>query len=600
MKPIVDILESRLAAALTAVADRAAPALVKPAQDARFGDYQANGVMALAQSLKTNPRQLAQQIVQQLEVSDICQPPEIAGPGFINFRLLPTWLAARLAEAVKDPGRLGVDPVPAAPRTVVDFSGPNIAKEMHVGHLRSTIIGDVIARVLEFWYGDENTPDDSPAKKVIRQNHIGDWGTQFGMLTAYYNWVMTNGTMPEIMNLPDKGSFLADMEEFYRRAKTLFDKSRDFQESAREYVVLLQGGDPDVLDNWKFLVNESLHHCEEVYKLLGVALKRSDIRGESFYNDKLSGIVTDLEKAGLLKESEGAKCVFLEGFKTREGNPLPLIVRKSDGAYLYATTDLAAIRYRVGELKAQRIIYVTDARQKLHFAMIFAAARATGWADEKVQLEHVPFGSVLGTDGKPFKTRSGENIKLKDLLTEAVSRARKIVDEKNPDLPEDQKQQVARAVGIGAVKYADLSNNLVSDYLFDWDRMLAMEGNTAPYMQYAYARVRSIFRKGGVDEKQLLAAEPVIQLTAPQELALAKQLLRYSEVVEAVAQDLRPHLLTGYLFDLAQAFSGFYTHCPVLQADQPTRTSRLLLCELTARTIRHGLNLLGIETIEQM
>jgi len=603
MKPIVDILESRLAAAMAAVAAQPAPALVKPAQDTRFGDYQANGVMALAQSLKTNPRQLAQQIVQQLDVSDICQPPEIAGPGFINFRLLPAWLAARLTEAIKDRDRLGVDPVPAAPRTVVDFSGPNIAKQMHVGHLRSTIIGDVLARVLEFWYGDEKTPDDSPARKVIRQNHIGDWGLQFGMLINLLDkkFFSSNNIHNEGKEKMLGDFDIPDMEEFYKEAKKQFDENETFAKESREWVVELQsGGGGWARVYWGKIVQESIKHCHEIYAVLNVKLGRSNVRGESFYNDQLLSVISELSAGNLLEESEGAKCVFLEGFKTREGNPLPLIVQKSDGAYLYATTDLAAIRYRVGELKAQRIIYVTDARQKLHFAMVFAAARAAGWADEKVQLEHVPFGSVLGPDGKPFKTRSGENIKLKDLLTEAVIRARKIVDEKNPDLAEEQKQQIARAVGVGAVKYADLSNNLVSDYLFDWDRMLAMEGNTAPYMQYAYARVRSIFRKGGIDQDQFLLAEPVIQLTAPQELALAKQLLRYGEVVEAVAHDLRPHLLTVYLFDLAQAFSGFYTHCPVLQAAQPVRTSRLLLCELTARTIRFGLDLLGIDTIEQM
>jgi arginyl-tRNA synthetase len=591
MKTIIDILNDRVSAVMGELAGGTAQAAVRPTQDARFGDYQANGVMGLAKQLKAKPRDLAQKIVEKLDVADMCEPPEIAGPGFINFRLKPAWLAERLIETARDEKRLGIDPIENPPTTVVDFSGPNIAKQMHVGHLRSTIIGDVIARTLEFRYGDPKT--------VIRQNHVGDWGTQFGMLTAYYDLVMA-GKFPDIINLPDKGSFLADMEEFYKRAKTLFDKSHDFQESARNYVVLLQSGDPNVLENWKYLVNESLSHCEEIYSLLSVTLKRSDVRGESFYNDKLPAVISDLDKAGLLKPSEGANCVFLEGFKTKEGEPLPLIVQKSDGAYLYATTDLAAIRYRIDELKAKRIIYVTDARQKLHFEMIFACARQAGWVDESIRLEHVPFGSVLGEDGKPFKTRSGENVKLKDLLDEAVSRARKIVEEKNPDLPEDDKNKIAAAVGVGAVKYADLSNNLASDYVFDWDRMLAMEGNTAPYMQYAYARIQSIFRRGEVSVESIMDALDHLELVEPEELNLAKCLLRYGETVESVADDLRPHVMTNYLFDLAQNFSNFYTHCPVLKAEDRVRARRLLLCQQTARTIRHGLEILGIETPPQM
>jgi arginyl-tRNA synthetase len=591
MKTIIDILNDRVSAVMGELAGGKVSAAVRPTQEARFGDYQANGVMALAKQLKTKPRDLAQKIVEKLDIADICESPEIAGPGFINFRLKPAWLADRLVETARDEKRLGVDPVEHPPATVVDFSGPNIAKQMHVGHLRSTIIGDVIARTLEFRCGD-------PAK-VIRQNHVGDWGTQFGMLTAYYDAVMA-GKFPDIINLPDKGSFLADVEEFYRRAKMLFDENPNFQETARRYVVLLQGGDPAVLENWKYLVNESLQHCEEIYNLLGVLLKRSDVRGESFYNDQLPSVISELSVANLLQESQGAKCVFLEGFKTKDGEPLPLIVQKSDGAYLYATTDLAAIRYRINELRAKRIIYVTDARQKLHFEMIFACARQAGWADETVRLEHVPFGSVLGEDGKPFKTRSGENVKLKDLLDEAIVRAKKIVDEKNPDLPESDKKEIAAAVGIGAVKYADLSSNLVNDYVFDWDKMLAMDGNTAPYMQYAYARIQSIFRKGDVAVENILGEIDHLELTEPAELALAKQLLRYGETAEAVADDLRPHVMTNYLFELAQAFSGFYMQCPVLKAENRVRARRLLLCLQTARTIRHGLGLLGIDTPVKM
>jgi len=593
MKPIVDILEQRVSLVMTDIAGEPVPAIVKPTHGPKSSDYQANGVMGLAKKLKQNPRQLAQKIVDNLDLADICETPEIAGPGFINLRLRTDWLAERLAEAIKDKERLGVDPLGEAPVTVVDFSSPNIAKQMHVGHLRSTIIGDVIARVLEFWYGDENTSDGNPEKKVIRQNHVGDWGTQFGMLTRYLDYQRLQTPGPQYLGI-------ADMEKFYREAKSRFDSDPQFAQQSREYVVKLQSGDSHVMFDWQVIKKSSLNHCQEIYDKLNVKLTWDNIRGESFYNDKLPSVISDLSVANLLQESDGAQCVFMDGFKTKEGEPLPLIVQKTDGAYLYATTDLAAIRFRVDKLKADRVIYVTDARQKLHFEMVFACARRADWAAEDVKLEHVPFGSVMGDDGRPFKTRSGENIKLKDLLDEAEKRARKIVDEKNPDLDEFLKKEIAKAVGIGAVKYADLSNNLVSDYVFNWDKMLAMDGNTAPYMQYAYARVRSIFRKGGVNEDDLLNEDHSLVLTEPDELALAKLLLRFGEVVEIVARDLRPHLLTNYLFGLARAFSGFYTNCPVLKAEPSARTSRLLLCYQTARTIQRGLGLLGIETIEQM
>ena len=592
MKPICDILEGRLTAVINAVTGQTnAPALVKPAQNPRFGDYQANGVMSLAQKIGQNPRDLARQIVAQLDVSDMCSEPEIAGAGFINFRLKPAWLGERLAEASRDRQRLGIDPVENPPVTVVDFSSPNIAKQMHVGHLRSTIIGDVIARVLEFWYGDENKPHDHPDKKVVRQNHVGDWGLQMGMVI--------NAMHIKKWRKEDKLT-LEDLEVVYRHSIRMEADDPNLAEHFRASTLALQSGSEIHTELWKKARDITLNECLNIYKRLEVNLGLEHVRGESFYNDKLSSVVSDLSGAKMLKESEGAQCVFLEGFRTKEGNPLPLIVQKSDGAYLYATTDLAAIRFRVDELKAKRIIYVTDARQKLHFEMVFACVRKAGWAQEEVMLEHVPFGSVLGDDHRPFKTRAGENVKLKALLDEAEARARRIVEEKNPGLPEEQKQKIARAVGIGAVKYADLSNNLVSDYVFDWDKMLAMEGNTAPYMQYAYARVQSIFRKGEVEPEQLLQQEQGLELTQPQELNLAKLLLRYGETVAMVARDLRPHLLTSYLFDLAQSFSVFYTNCPVLKAERRTRTSRLLLCYQTAQTIRHGLGLLGIETVEQM
>jgi arginyl-tRNA synthetase len=618
MKPIVDILEQRISLVMTDIAGEPVPAIVKPTRGPKPSGYQANGVMRLAKKLKQNPRQLAQKIVDNLDLADICETPEIAGPGFINLRLRTDWLAERLAEAIKDKDRLGVDPLDEAPITVVDFSSPNIAKQMHVGHLRSTIIGDVIARVLEFWYGDENTSDDNPEKKVLRQNHVGDWGLQMGMVVEAmtrhaWNEIQRQGDLETLALIEARDPSWVDrcidilnfdldqLEDLYKKTNLVLETGHpSLEKNVRGALVGLQGGESDCVRLWNKAREVSLRACFDIYKKLNVKLTQDNIRGESFYNDKLPSVISDLSVANLIKESDGAMCVFLDGFKNKEGEPLPLIVQKSDGAYLYATTDLAAVRFRVDELKADRVIYVTDARQKLHFEMVFACARRAGWAAEDVKLEHVPFGSVMGDDGRPFKTRSGENIKLKDLLDEAETRARKIVDEKNPDLDESLREEIARAVGVGAVKYADLSNNLVSDYVFNWDKMLAMEGNTAPYMQYAYARVRSIFRKGGVNEDELLNQNHPLVLTEPDELALAKLLLRFGEVIETVARDLRPHLLTNYLFDLAQAFSGFYTNCPVLKAEPSARTSRLLLCYQTARTIRCGLGLLGIETIEQM
>ena len=457
---------------------------------------------------------------------------------------------------------------------------------MHVGHLRSTIIGDVLARVLEFYRGDN--------ANVIRQNHVGDWGLQFGMLVTYLReW------NPQAVADP-QGIHIADLEEFYRQAKKRFDDDEHFKKQAYQATVALHEHDAETLKAWHYVVAESRRCCHQVYQQLQVILGPEHERGESSYSEQLPAVIEDLDKAGILEQSEGARCVFLDGFKNKEGDPLPLIVQKTDGAYLYATTDLAAIRYRTGQLKANRVIYVTDARQKLHFQMVFACARAAHWAGDDVTLEHVPFGSVLGEDNKPFKTRSGDNIKLKALLDEAQQRAQAIVDQKNPNLPQEEREKIAQAVGIGAVKYADLSNNIVSDYVFSWDKMLAMEGNTAPYMQYAYARVQSIFRKGGIDVAALVAGDGRVTLVEPEELALAKLLLRYGETVEAVARDLRPHVLTTYLFELAQRFSSFYTQCPVLKAADEIRNTRLLLCHLTAQTIRHGLGLLGIETIEQM
>jgi len=666
-------------------------AIVRPAADPKFGDYQVNGVMPLAKKLKTNPRKLAEEVVKKLDLSDMCEPPEVAGPGFINLRLRPDFIAGRLLDVSEDAESLAVDKA-AEPKTiVVDFSSPNIAKQMHVGHLRSTIIGDCICRMLEFL-----------GHKVIRQNHIGDWGTQFGTVVlglwhlcmaenrgdAYYERELAelkasceDGERLERLcrRIRDRHEedWREDSEDEMGDGKKIFqpfleslDKSKmsgrweqvllAYQyvnivedsvagmgltiptrqagtipyESLSRHVGAMVQKDKEIrnkqeYDSWRHAVDVTLDHCDEVYQTLSVTLTREYVRGESFYKDMLTDVVAELKQKALAVKSEGAVCVFPDGFKNKEGEALPFIIQKSDGAYLYATTDLAALRYRVNELKADAIVYVTDARQKLHFEMLFAVARMAGWDTrqetedrrqetegrrqkaedrrQKTELVHVMFGSVLGEDGSPLKTRSGENVKLKELLDEAVKRAKAVVKEKNPDLHEDKEQEIARiarAVGIGAVKYADYSNNRTSDYVFSFDKMLAMEGNTAPYMQYAYARIKSIERKAqsrDVDVQTELAGVKALSLTDSAELDLAKYLLRYAEAIQAAVADYRPNYLTSYLYELAQKFSVFYTSCPVLVAGPDKRPTRLLLCDLTARIIKHGLSeLLGIEVVEQM
>ncbi len=582
MKPIIDILSSRVSQAMKQVTSIDAPAVLKVSQNPKFGDYQANGIMGLAKKVGKNPRELAGQVIEKLDVSDMCDTPEIAGPGFINFRLTKAFLKASLAEAIKDDSRLGIDIAEIAIKTVIDYSAPNVAKQMHVGHLRSTIIGDVISRILEFFYGDSDS--------IVRQNHIGDWGLQMGMVV----WAMEHADKS-----PDEMT-LADLEAAYRKSNALAKEDPSYNDTFRDSTVKLQSHAEPQITLWNKAREISLNECFGIYKQLNVKLDDTNIRGESFYSDKLPDVISSLDEKGMLKASDGAECVFMDEFKNKDDETLPLIVKKSDGAFLYATTDLAAIRFRSGELKADRVIYVTDARQKLHFQMVFACVSKAGWVDDSIALEHVPFGSVMGEDGKPFKTRSGENIKLRDLLEEATKRALEVVQQKNPELPAGQKQQIADAVGIGAVKYADLSNNLASDYVFSWDKMLAMEGNTAPYMQYAYARVKSIFRKGEVDMTELVSNTDTLALVEDNEIALAKTLLRFGEIIENVARDLRPHILTGYLFDVAQAFNSFYSSCPVLKSEGQTKTSRLLLSYQTAQVIKKGLELLGIETIEQM
>ena len=570
---ITETLETRISAALArAGAPAGSPALVGPATRPEFGDYQANGVMAAAKKLKTNPRALAARVVEELDIEDMAASVEVAGPGFINVQLKGEWLAEQLGTALADP-RLGV-PKAAPQKVVIDYSHPNLAKEMHIGHLRSTVIGDAIARVLEF-----------SGHEVVRHNHVGDWGTQFGMLIAH------------LAQLADPATELADLELFYQSARQRFDRDRAFADQSRECVVKLQRGDPHVLRMWQQFIDESLAHSQRIYAALGVQLKPSDVRGESAYNDDLPRVVEDLRAKGLLVESKGAQCVFLEEFKNKDGQITPVIVQKSDGGYLYATSDLAAVRYRAGALAADRILYIVDARQSFHLQQVFAVARAAGYAPETTALEHHEFGAILGVDNRPFKTRAGGTVKLMDVLEESVERAFAQVSAKNPTLAENERRQIARVIGIGSVKYMELSFNRTSDYVFDWDKMLALDGNTAPYLLYSYARIKSMFRRAAVDEDALSGA---ITLGERAENALAIKLLQFPEVVAAVARQCYPHVFCTYLYELSDAFMKFYEQCPVLRAGEPQRTSRLLLALLTARTLRQGLDLLGIETLERM
>jgi arginyl-tRNA synthetase len=597
MKRTIEILEEQISAAMTAVSGQEhCAAIIRPSTDPKFGDYQANGVMGLAKKLKNNPRKLAEEVVKNLDLGDICEPPEVAGPGFINLRLKSEFLADRLLEINRHIADLGIDQTNEPKKIVVDFSSPNIAKQMHVGHLRSTIIGDCICRILKCL-----------GHNIVRQNHIGDWGTQFGMLTALLmdqSTFTALGTDATLTAFDSNSSIVQDLEEFYRQAKKCYDTDEGFARRSRNNVVKLQNDDIAVKLFWRKIVIASLDEIQLIYDQLTVELNKKHVCGESFYNKFLPDIVKELTDKGLAVISDGAVCVFPEGFKNKEGEPLPFIIQKSDGAYLYATTDLAALRYRVNELKANSIVYVTDSRQKLHFEMLFAVAKKAGWVGDEIKLSHVMFGTVLGEDGTPLKTRSGENVKLKELLDEAVERAKSVVEEKNPELPQDEKETIAKAVGIGAVKYADYSNNRTSDYVFSFDKMLAMDGNTAPYMQYAYARIKSIERKAqakDVDIEDELAGLDALRLSEPAELDLAKYLVRYGEALQAAVADYRPNYLTTYLYELAQKFSAFYTNCPVLKAEPDKRPTRLLLCDLTAKTIRHGLSeLLGIEVVEQM
>ena len=543
-----------------------------------FGDYQSNGVMSIAKKVGTNPRQLASDVVEKIAAAEnpLIAKLEVAGPGFINIHLCDIALMQRASEIQSDTQKL-IPPTDKVDKIVVDYSSPNLAKEMHVGHLRGTIIGDCLVRVLE-----------RQGHEIIRQNHVGDWGTQFGMLISYMRELRASqGDLP---------TELADLESFYRAAKERFDADPDFADTARSSVVKLQGGDADHLVAWQQFIDESLKHCQALYDKLNVTLSRKDLKAESFYNKYLEGVVKKLEEATLLSISNGARCVFLPEFTGKDGDPLPVIIQKTDGGYLYATTDLAAVQFRSFDLKVERSLYVVDARQSLHFQQVFAVARKAGFASKNISLEHIAYGTMMGSDGRPFKTRSGDTIKLVDLLDEAVRRAHELVSQKNPGLDEATYLEIAQKVGIAAVKYADLSKNRTSDYVFDWSTMLSFEGNTAPYLMYAYARIRSILRKQDTG----LEGVRVTSVSESAERNLLLKIMQLPEIVDMVARDCYPNLLCNYLFELAGLFMRFYESCPILKADAQLRDSRLALSALTADTLKQGLDLLGIETLEKM
>ena len=628
--------EAQAAFAAAGIAD--SPVVLQPTKNAEHGDFQIHGVMGAAKKAKQNPRELAQKVAEVLADNAVIESAEVAGPGFINLRLRPEFLAQNIQTALND-ARFGVAKTDKPQTVVIDYSSPNLAKEMHVGHLRSSIIGDSISRVLEFM-----------GNTVIRQNHVGDWGTQFGMLVAYL-----------VEQQKDNAAFeLADLEQFYRAAKVRFDEDPAFADTAREYVVKLQGGDETVLALWKQFVDISLSHAQAVYDTLGLKLRPEDVAGESTYNNDLQPVVDDLAQKGLAVEDDGAKVVFLDEFKNKEGEPAAFIVQKQGGGFLYASTDLACLRYRVGTLHADRLLYVVDHRQALHFEQLFTTSRKAGYLPEDVKAEFIGFGTMMGKDGKPFKTRSGDTVKLVDLLDEAINRAEQVVKEKNPKwqltteledglkkissltnsdnlknklkynlenkkleitlendvvyhLPIDKidkivrgaeeytdtalsdAEKIARVVGIGAVKYADLSKNRTSDYVFDWDAMLSFEGNTAPYLQYAYTRVQSVFRKAGEWD----ATAPTV-LTEPLEKQLAAELLKFEDVLQSVADTAYPHYLAAYLYQIATLFSRFYEACPILKSEGATRNSRLQLAKLTGDTLKQGLELLGIDVLDVM
>jgi arginyl-tRNA synthetase len=572
------VLAARVQAALgAAFGEPDTDPVIRPSQ---FADFQANVALPLAKKLGRKPRDIAAEIVERLDIADMCEKVEISGPGFINLTLRNEWIAGR-AQVMHGDERLSVEPTATPQTAVVEYSSPNVAKEMHVGHLRTTIVGDAVARVLEFL-----------GHHVVRDNHLGDWGTQYGMLIEH---------LLDVGEESDEGLLLeTDPNAFYQAARARFDTDEAFAERARRRLVSLQAGDAETMRHWERLVDLSKVYLHMIYGRLGVTLTDDDIRGESFYNDMLAGTADELAASGIAVISEGALCAFPPGFTGRDGDPLPVIIRKSDGGYNYSTSDLATIRYRMDKLTADRMIYVVGSQQALHFQMVFAVARMAGWLPEHVVAEHAHIGSVLGSDGKIFRTRSGKSIKLTELLDEAVERAGAAFDDVPHDEPFDEvsRRKVVEAVGIGAVKYADLSVARDSEYVFDFDRMISFRGNTGPYLQYATARIRSIFRKGGIAPEQ--TAGPIV-LGHDAERALALHLLSFGAALQAAAETTEPHRLCVYLFDLASAYTTFYENCPVLKApDEATKASRLALCALTLRTLSKGLELLGVATPERM
>ena len=580
MATIKSILNEQVGNALCRVSSiEQCKANVITASRPEFGDYQANGIMKVAKRLKQSPRELAAAVVTFLEKKNISlvESYEIAGPGFINIRLKNSELISRANVFLNNPELL-VSKTSYPKTIVVDYSSPNLAKEMHVGHLRGTIIGDSLVRILE-----------RSGHNIIRQNHVGDWGTQFGMLIAYLQEIQKS----KENNLPRQ---LLDLEHFYRAAKSRFDSDKNFADESRRSVVKLQSGDTESNKLWAQFIEESLSHCDAIYDKLNVTLKREDLDAESRYNNQLSEVVRILEQKNLITISDEAKVIFLPNFVGKDGNILPVIIQKSDGGYLYSTTDLAAIKFRSAELKADRSLYVVDARQSLHFDQVFSVAKAAGIASKKISLEHIAYGTMMGNDGKPFKTRSGDIVKLTELLDEAIKRAYELVTAKNPALDKELRKVIAEKVGIASVKYADLSKNRTSDYIFEWSTMLSFEGNTAPYLMYAYARIKSILKK---PEAQNFTAN-ISSLNEIEERLLLVKILQLSEVIQIVAEDCYPNQLCNYLYELAGLFMKFYEACPILKSEERIRNSRLALVSLTAETLNQGLDLLGIETLEQM
>jgi arginyl-tRNA synthetase len=578
---IQHILSQKIQQAMIAAgADSNCDALVRQSGKPQFGDYQANGIMAAAKKLNLPPRELAQRVIDQLDLAELVAKVEIAGPGFINIFLQNDWLAQQNEQLLQQ-NRL-ISPTEQPQTIVADYSAPNVAKQMHVGHLRSTIIGDAVVRVLDYL-----------GHKVIRANHVGDWGTQFGMLIAY---------LEKMENEHAENLALNDLEAFYRAAKQCYDNDPQFAEKSRHYVVKLQSGDQYCLTMWRKLVDITMQQNQQTYDRLNVTLSNDDIMGESLYNPMLAGIVADLKAKGIAVDDQGAVVVFLDEYKNKDGEAMGVIIQKSDGGFLYTTTDIAAAKYRHEVLHADRALYFIDSRQSQHLQQAWTIVRKAGYIPAEMNLEHFNFGMMLGKDNKPFKTRSGDTVKLTDLLDEAVERAEKLIRDKNTELSAVELQQVVEAVAIGAVKYADLSKNRTTDYVFDWDNMLSFEGNTAPYMQYAYTRISSIFSRSQIDPNSLsdILSDNIV-LNEDKERALAIKLLQFEEAVQTVAKEGTPHILCAYLYDLAGIFSTFYEHCPILNAEQESvKNSRLKLAALTQNTLQQGLALLGIKTVAKM